>query len=192
MMLALTLFHAARVSDVLRLLGLWHADSNRHSLETWENAQSLKDLPPGDPAAVTPSPSGRWKAFLEEWGEWPTLLSVAIPRVHPMQYQLLRIQQTDLFNGLDPLIQPGAIALLEDVDRIPDTQSDPEQRNWDRPIYAIRHGQNIICGYLASDGQHVALVPHPRSSARRLSFLRNQVAVVGRFAGLASSFRQDR
>jgi hypothetical protein len=191
-MLALTLFHAARISDVLRLLGLWHADSNRHSLETWQSAHSLKDLPPDDPAALTPSPSSRWNAILEEWGEWPTLLSVAIPRVQPMQYQLLHIHQIGLFNGLDPLIQPGAIASLEELDRIPDMQSDLAQRNWDRPIYAIRHGQNILCGYLASDGEHVALVPHPRSSARRLSFLRNQVTVVGRFTGLASSFRQDR
>jgi hypothetical protein len=190
-MLALTLFHAARISDVLQLLGMWHADSDRHSLETWRNAQTLKDLPLVYPTATTPMPTGQWNAFLGEWGEWPTLLSMATPRLQTMQHRILRIHQADLFNGLDPLIHTNALALLEETDRIPDVQSDAENKNWERPIYAIQHGQDIFCGCLVSDGQRVALMPHPRSSARRLSFLRNHVTIIGRFIALASPFRQN-
>jgi hypothetical protein len=185
-MLALALFHAARISDVLRLLGLWRNDDNRHSLNAWQTAHTLHDLPLVYLPAATPSPPGVWKSFIEEWGEWPTLLSRAVPNLQALQHRLLRIDQADIFNGLDPLIRPGAIALLEEMDEIPKMQNDPAQTGWDRPLYAIRHKQNTFCGYLVSDGQHVSLVPHPRSSGRRHSFLRNQVTIVGRLVGLAS------
>lgn len=102
------------------------------------------------------------------------------------KHRLIRLHQTQPFQGLDPLIGRGAIALLEEMDRIPDTRQERKKLGWDRPIYAIRRDGEILCGHLDNDGQHVALIPHARSSGRRIAFLHHQVKMVERFVGLAS------
>src|SRR5260370_37368526 len=109
-------------------------------------------------------------------------MSMVIPRLREVEAKTLRIYQSDLFGGLDPLIPPGSVALLEEIDGFPDTYEDSVKDEWERPIYAVRHGQDILCGYLENDGIHIALVPHPLSIGRRKTFLRHQVSVLGRFA----------
>jgi hypothetical protein len=186
-MLALAPFHAARISDVMRLLNMWNPSNSQHSLATWLKARSLRDLPLRVEAAPSPRPPIRWKRLLDEWGEWPALLSVSMPHLLAKQHGLLRLQPAGYLQGLDPLVQRGAIALLEEEDRANmDVRRDQEEIGWNRSLYAIRHGEEIICGHLFIEGQRISLIPHPRSSSHRRFFLRQQVMVLGRFVGLAS------
>jgi hypothetical protein len=184
--IALTLFHAARLTDVLRLLRVWKDDSGRHSLEAWNSARRLGDLPARYLPAPSPIPAVAWRGVLNDWGEWPGLLSMALPRVHSLRHRLLRIDQAHQFDGLDPLIRSGSLALIEEMNSLPTGQGNVNELDWDRPIYAIQHAQQILCGYVGGDDEHIVLLPHPRSSARRVSFLRSRVTVLGRVIGLAS------
>jgi transcriptional regulator with XRE-family HTH domain len=185
-LLALTAFHATRFRDVLRSLNFWKDEGDRFSLTTWLNARVLKDLPSALRTAVAPEPYDGWKMFLMEWGEWPALLSMTLPRMEQLQHRLLRIHRNETFNGLDPLIRHGAVALLEELEHFPISHGDSKKQSWDRPIYAIRHNSDVLCGYVESDGNRLTLIPHPRSSARRISFFHHQITVAGRFAAVAS------
>jgi transcriptional regulator with XRE-family HTH domain len=187
-LLALTVFHAVRFRDVLGALRLWKDEADRYSLTTWLKAQSLEDLPSMLRTANVPQPYDSWQIFLSEWGEWPALLSVALPRMEQLQHRLLRIGRNDVFNGLFPLIRPGAVALLEELEHLPISAGDNKKQDWDRPMYAIRHNRDVLCGYIENDGKRLTLIPHPRSSARRISFLHHQITVAGRFAAVASPF----
>ena len=188
-LLALTLFHSARISDVLRLLGFEKDEPSQFSLITWLEANRLDELPGKGILATIPEPRNRWYKLLEEWGEWPALLSMAIPRMAQLQHRLLRIRSHATFGGLDPILRPGTIVFIEERRNWPDTQADRRVSGWDRPIYAIRHRQEVLCGYLDSDDRHIALIPHPRSLARRVSFLRHQVEMVGKVIAVASPLR---
>src|SRR5260370_30115195 len=184
-LLGLTLLHAARFTDVLKSLDFWRDESKSYSLETLLAATKLSDLPLIFPNAERPSPRHRWTSIREEWGEWSPLLSMVMPRLRDVEDKMLRIYQSDLFGGLDPLIPPGSVALLEEIDGLPDTHEDSVKDEWERPIYAMRHGQDILCGYIENHGHHIALVPHPLSISRRKTFLRHQVSVLGRFTFVA-------
>jgi hypothetical protein len=186
-LVALALVHALRFSDALRLIGLWQHDTNRHSLKIWQEAATLGDLRmKTSRTAVIPEPHDSWENFRQEWGEWPTLLSLTLPNLEQFQHRLLRIHQNSYFNGLSPLIHQGTVALIEELDDLHDVLPGRENSEWDRPIYVLRHRQSLLSGYLDWDGERVALVPHPRSSAHRTSFLRHQVEIVGKWIGIAS------
>ena len=186
-LLALTVFHAARFRDVLGSLHLWKDEADRYSLATpAPKTQALDDLPSMLRSANVPQPYDTWKVLLSEWGEWPALLSMALPRMEQLQHRLLRIRSNDVFNGLSPLICPGAVALLEELEHLPISQGDNKKQDWDRPIYAIRHNRDVLCGYVENDGKRLTLIPHPGSSARRISFLHHQITVAGRFAAIVS------
>jgi hypothetical protein len=185
-LLALTVFHAARFRDVLGSLRLWKDEADRYSLTTWLKTQRLEDLPSMLRSATVPQPYESWQMFLSEWGEWPALLSMALPRMEQLQHRLLRIRSSDVFNGLSPLIRPGAVALLEELEHLPISQGDNKKQDWDRPIYAIRHNRDVLCGYVENDGKRLTLIPHPGSSARRISFIHHQITVAGRFAAIVS------
>jgi hypothetical protein len=188
-MLALALSCAARMSDVLRLLGFRFDESNSYSLESFLQAQSFEELREHLRSATAPEPHARWRLLRADWGGWPSLLSIRVPRIAELQHKLLRIHQNETFDGLDPLIRPGAIGLLEEMDSIPELRGEKNKDSWERPIYAIRHKGEIICGHLDQDDQHVVLMPHPHSRGRRISLLRHQVQMVGRVKAICSSFR---
>lgn len=185
-LLALTLFHSVRISDVLRSLRFWQDESRLYSLASLLKTRSLVELPVHHGAAAAPEPRMRWRELLNDWGEWPTLLSLAIPQMEQYQHRLLRIYRNPIFDGLDPLLRVGSVALLEELHQIPKTQDDREKRGWNRPMYAIRRGEEVFCGYCENDGMRITLIPHPRSSARRVSFLHHQITILGKLAGIAS------
>jgi hypothetical protein len=185
-LVAMTLFHSTRFSDVFRLLGFLPDESSRHSLATWDRAQSLNSLRTARRSAVQPEPGPQWQSILDLWGEWPALLSMALPELGKLQYQLLRIEQSQIFDGLSPLLMPGTIALIEEMSEFPAAHADWSAHEWERPIYAIRYKDQILCGHLYNDGEHITLLPHTRSHARRLSFFRHQVEMVGRWMGVAA------
>src|SRR5260370_39672052 len=112
-------------------------------------------------------------------------MSMVMPRLRDVEDKMLRIYQSDLFGGLDPLIPPGSVALLEEIDGFPDTYEDSVKDEWERPIYAVRHGQDILCGYLENVGIQIALVPHPLGIGRRKTCRRHHACELGRFASAA-------
>jgi len=187
--LALALFCSVRISDLLRFLGFWFDESDSYSLSAWLQAGSFEQLREGLKSALPPTPAGRWRLLRADWGDWPALMSMSMPRMAQFKHRLLRIHQVELFDGLDPLIRPGAFGLLEELDTLPDLHRDKEKEGWNRPIYAIRHKGNILCGHLDEDEQHIVLIPHPLSHARRTALLRHQVAIIGQIKYIGSPFR---
>jgi len=185
-LVALCLIHSVRFSDVLRLVGLLRDESQYFSLSTWLRATTLEELRSVLQDAVTPAPSGVWDYLMREWGAWPTLISTTIPSLRKLENRILRIEQDKLFPGLSPLIRPGTFALIDELRDLPDISADRDKDEWDRTIYALQHKQDILCGYLDRDDEHFTLIPHPRSPARRISFLRRQVEIIGRFIAVAS------
>lgn len=185
-LVALSLIHSVRFHDVLRLLGLLRDESKSYSLSTWLRATNIDDLEAAHGNAIVPTPLTAWDLLKKEWLEWPMLLSIMVPNLRKLEDRLLWIQQDEIFPGLSPFVRPGAIALVNELNGLPDTSSDRNQRTWERSIYAIRHREDIICGYLECDDEHVTLIPHPRSPARRISFLRRQIEMIGKLIAVVS------
>jgi hypothetical protein len=137
--------------------------------------------------AKSPEPVALWQPFLDEWGEWPTLLSMAIPDLERWGHRILRINQSAWFKGLDPFIAPHSMVVLDEQDALPPAHTERHQQNWERPLYAVRHEERTLCGYLEADGMHFILVPHPLAAAvARASFRRTRTQILGRVAGIAS------
>jgi len=185
-LVALCLIHSVRFSDVLRLVGLLRDESEYFSLSTWLRAATMDELRSVLHDAITPTPSDAWDYLMREWGAWPTLISIIIPGLRKLENRILRIEQDKLFPGLPPSIRPGTFALIDELGDLPDTGADRDKDEWGRPIYALQHKQDILCGYLDRDEEHFTLIPHPRSRARRISFLRRQVEIIGRLIVVAS------
>ncbi|QHN02740.1 hypothetical protein FTO74_04675 [Granulicella sp. WH15] len=185
-LIALSLSYVARYTDSLRTLHLIRPERTLYSLDTLLRANRLIDLPEASVRARTPEPEERWDSLRHTWGEWPTLLSIKFPRLQSMRNQVLRLHQSDRFNGLDPLIPAGAALLLEPIEGIPDTREDRSKTDWSRPVYALRTGNEIFCGYLEVNDKHYVLIPHPRKMSQRMTLSQNQVNEVSRVVGIAT------
>ena len=64
--------------------------------------------------------------------------------------------------------------------------------DWERPFFVIRYRQSLLCGYLDYDADHIVLIPHERTSARRISFLRHQIELIGKCIAIASPLPSSR
>jgi hypothetical protein len=186
-LLGLTLVHSLRFTDVLRILHLWTDESDNYSLTRLMSVSRYADLPSGFRSADAPEPVTRWQPLLDEWGEWPTLLSMAIPDLERRGRRMLRINQSSLFKGLDPFIAPHSVVVLEEQDELPLVYRDNHEQNWERPLYVLRHDERTFCGYVEADRTKVVLVPHPLAAAvPRMVFRRQQIRILGRVIGVAS------
>lgn len=186
-LLGMTLLNSLRFTDVLKSADLRLHDTLSYSLDTLLKANTPEEVPALPNRAPSPIPTDRWQLLLKEWREWPTLLSMTFPNPGKLEYQILRIHQSSIFKGLDPLIRPDSVVLLDESVKLPYTQNHRQLQDWQRPIYALQHNTQILCGYLDNDGTHVSLVPHPQaSSSPRISFLKHQVQLLGEVIGVAS------
>jgi hypothetical protein len=187
-LICLTLIHSLRFTDVLRVLGLWTDESRSYSLESLLHASAFEDLPEVFPTAAVPSPAGRWRRLLEQWGEWPTLLSMAIPEMRQFSHRILRINQTGFFAGLDPLLAPGSLVVLDELKTSPPTEVQRTTQSWCRPIYALRHEGRTLCGYVETHGTNLVLLPHPSAHGTpRAVFRKQRVHVLGQVIAVASA-----
>jgi hypothetical protein len=183
----LALIHSLRLTDVLRILNLWTDESQHYSLNALMSARTFDDLPTGYPPAEPPDPVTRWQPLLDEWGEWPTLLSMAMPNLGEGGHHILRINQSTWFKGLDPLIAPHSIVVLDELKVSPPLHTENHKQNWDRPIFALRHDDRTFCGYLEAHGSNLVLLPDSAASGTpRMTFRRNQVQILGKVAAVAS------
>ena len=54
-------------------------------------------------------------------------------------------------------------------------------------VYAVRHVERTLCGYLEADATHFILVPHPlAATVARIAFRRTQTQILGRVVGVVS------
>ena len=186
-LICLALIHSLRLTDVLRILNLWTDESQHYSLNALMSATTFDDLPTGFPPAEAPDPVTRWQPLLDEWGEWPTLLSMAMPNLGEWGHRTLRINQSAWFKGLDPLLAPHSVVVLDELKVSPPLHTESQKQSWDRPIFALRHEDRIFCGYLEEHGVNLVLLPHPAASGTpRMTFRRNQVQILGKVAAVAS------
>ena len=75
---------------------------------------------------------------------------------------------------------------VDPLDLSPPKNGDFEKEGWDRPIFALRHRGEILCGYLESNETHLVLQPHLHAGVPRLAFRRNRIHIVGRIIAVAS------
>lgn len=184
-LIALALAYGTRYSDVLRVLGYALPESKLYSLEALLRVMRLPDLASTGTPIDAPVPQPLWTALLRRWGEWPTLLSMEFPRLRQWQGNVLHLQQSRQFNGLDPLLPAGSFLLLEDVDGFPEGPHDRTKANWERPIYAVRSGEHIFCSYLEVEPRQIVLIPHPQSLCRRITIPRAEIDQVSLVVGAA-------
>lgn len=186
-LLSLALMHSLRFTDVLRILNLWTDESQHHSLSSLLNADTFDDLPETFPTASIPRPIPRWTAILEEWGEWPTLLSMAMPNLRQWGSRVLRIRQSDSYKGIDPLIAPGSMIVLDESSTSPPSQSQRPLHPWCRSIYALRSEGRTLCGYVVTDEGKFVLLPHPAAATTpREAFRRHRTDILGQVVAVAS------
>ena len=157
------------------------------SLGAGMKAATFDDLPVGFAPAQAPDPITRWQPLLDEWGEWPTLLSIAMPDLGQWGHRMLRINQSAWFKGLDPLIAPHSVVVLDELKVTPPSRAENYRHDWYRPIFAVRHEGKTFCGYVEGHETNLVLLPHPSAfSTPRLVFRRRQAEILGQIVAVAS------
>ena len=96
----------------------------------------------------------------------------------------MRLAQGSQIAGLDPTLGPGSLLLLKEISSVPDAQSDRAKSGWSRPIYVLRRGIEIICGYLERDGDQYALLSGDNGGVKG-SFHAEDLGQLRRVAGVA-------
>jgi hypothetical protein len=153
-----TVANFVRYTDALRTGGSLVTDTGHYSLETLLNARQWADVLAATPEVRLPQPVKAWEVYRSELVEWAPLLSVKFPELHLWSDRALRLANGSAIQGLDPAIAPGSWMFLERALAIPDVQNEQKKAGWSRPIYVLRRGFNIICGYLEKDGAGYALL----------------------------------
>jgi len=184
-LLHLTLTHFARYTDSLQTGGYMIRDASRFSLETLLAARHYAELSTPRPAASIPMPREVWETRRSEFGEWPPLLAVKFPQLRLWDDRMVRLAQGSPIRGLHPQIAPGSWMLLEKLPTIPDTRSDGSRKGWSRPIYVLRRGVEILCGYLERDGNRFALLTNSQEESPKLTLHSDELRNVSRVCGVA-------
>jgi hypothetical protein len=181
----LSLAHVARYTDSLRAGGSWISDNGRFSLENLLNASRLEDLSTLSRDAHLPEPREVWEARLKEFVEWPPLLSLKFPQLRFWDDRVMRLSDGNAIHALDPPLTGGSWLLLEKVPTIPDIGDEKKQVGWSRPIYILRKGFEVFCGYLEQEAHQYVLVSGTHNPAPGLVFPTNEFSQLNRVAGAA-------
>lgn len=181
-LLQLNVTHFARYSDSLKI-HLGRSDFGRFSLESLLQSQKLPEPLLAESAGHLPTPLDRWEYLCRMFVEWPTLLSLNIPRLEPLSDKIVRLAHGESLPNLYPPIGPGSLLLLESVGSERDLHQEKKLAGWQRPIYVHRSHGRIACGYLDAAGDRLALVGggaavHVSLPARSYSSLERVVGVV--------------
>jgi hypothetical protein len=148
----------ARYTDALRAGGSWLSDEGRFSLDALLCANRLEDAWAARHNVKPPEPVDVWQARRNEFGGWPPLLSLKFPELRLWDNRVVRLAHGILRRELTPSIGPGSWLLLEETQSMPDTESERRTVGWLRPIYVLRRGLDMICGYLEREGTQLALI----------------------------------
>lgn len=184
-LLHLTITHVARYTDALRTGGSWFSDKGRFSLDSLLNASRLEDALILNRIPDPPTPGDVWEARRREFVEWPPLLSIKFPQLRQWDERIVRLGEGSAIGGLDPAIGPGSWMLLEKIPQVPDTGSDRRKLGWSRPLYVLRRGLEIVCGYLEREGNQYALLSNSISDGVKVAFRAEELPSLSRVAGVA-------
>jgi hypothetical protein len=154
----LALSHVVRYTDALRAGGSWRSDQGRFSLETLSHATSLEEAGEVPKNLHLPTPSEVWEARRKEFGGWPPLLSLRLPLLREWENRVVRLAHGTQIAGLDPMLGPGSLLLVEESPSMPDLLSGRTKSGWSRQIYVLRRGLEFICGYLDKSGSQYAVL----------------------------------
>jgi hypothetical protein len=180
----LTVAHYARYSDSLRAGGSLRSDKGRFSLESLLNARRIEDLLDRPRSARPPTPGDVWDELRREWVEWPPLLSMKFPQLRQWDERIVRLAEGCAIGGLDPSIRPGSCVLLENAAAIPDMRSEVTRTGWSRPLYVLRKGMKLLCGYLDRESNRYVLLSNADGEAK-IAFGADELSSLNRVAGIA-------
>lgn len=181
----LTLAHVARYTDALRVGGSLFSDKGRSSLDIMLNAKSLDEVLHSQPNVHAPVPNEVWAARRREIAEWPPLLSIRFPQLHRWSDQIVRLAKGADIEGLNPGIGAGSWMLLENIAETPNVHIDRTKSGWSRPIYVLRRGIEIFCGYLEREDNRYALLSGTRGNNVKVTFDIGELAELNRVSGIA-------
>jgi hypothetical protein len=181
----LSVASVARYTDSLRAHQSLPSDLGRHSLQTLLNAMQPADVPDFYRSALLPTPGDIVQELRNKFVEWPTLLSAMFPQFRFWGKQVVWLSRDINLNGLDPALSRGSLMVLEKVWGIPDTRSDAKKAGWSRPLYALRRGREIFCGYLEKDGDQFALLGEALRAGETITFRRDEFAQLSRVGAVA-------
>jgi hypothetical protein len=181
----LSVASAARYTDSLRANQSLPSDQGRYSLPALLKARQPADVMDLYQSAHLPTPSAVWEDRRKEFPEWPILLSANFPQLRSWGKRVVRLSQGININGLDPSLSPGSLIVLEKISKTPDTRSDARKTGWSRPLYALRRGAKIFCGYLERDGPQFALFSDARKPEQTITFRPVELPQLSRVAGVA-------
>ncbi|MEG9437794.1 hypothetical protein JAO29_16725 [Edaphobacter sp. HDX4] len=184
-LMQLALANVARYTDSLRGRRPPPSDQDRYSLDTLLRARHLKDLSDLSHRAVPPVPRERWTALRKDFVEWPLLLSMKFPQLRSWDNRIIRLPRGGAIPGIDPSIRPGSLLLIENVSGIPELQTQTRKTGWSRPIYALRRGAEIFCGYLQREGNRYALRPKSDGDSQAITFSQNELSQLHLVSGVA-------
>lgn len=183
-LLQLTLFHAARYTDVLRVQRLVHSDRGRYSLDTLLNARHLEDLHGSFHQPRPPIPKDRWSKLRNEFVEWPALLSMENPELRSLGKRIIRLSEGISIQGIDPPLTAGSMLLLEMSSGMPNTLSNT-RTGWVRRVYVLRRNSDLLCGYLDRDGTNYVLLTGMGAEAKAVSLEQEEFHLLRSVSGVA-------
>lgn len=184
-LMQMTLIHFARYTDVLRAGGYKVRDTNRFSLETLLATKHFVELVAARPAASAPIPREVWERRQSEFAEWPPLLATKFPQLRRWDDRLVRLGEGSPIKGINPPLAPGSWMLIEKLPSIPDTRSDWSKKGWSRPIYVLRRGIEVLCGYLERDGSTFSLLTSDPEGTSKVLLLPDELDNLGGVTGVA-------
>ena len=184
-LLQMTLIHFARYMDALQSGGYRVRDTNRFSLETLLAAKDFVDLLTPRPAASAPTPGAVWETRQSEFAEWPPLLATKFPQLRSWDDRIVRLAQGSSIKGIHPPIAPGSWVLIEKLPSIPDTRGDWSKKGWSRPIYGLRRGIEVLCGFLEQDGNRFSLLTGNPEDSSKTPLQPGELDNLGRVNGVA-------
>ena len=184
-LMQLTLANVARYTDSLRGRRSPPTERDRYSLNMLLQTRHLKDWSDLSHRAVPPVPRERWSALGKEFVEWPLILSMKFPQLRSWDSRVIRLPQGSAIPGVDPSILPGALMVLENMTGTPDPRTETGKSGWNRPIYALRRGAEIFCGYLLREGNRYALLSKSEGNSEPVTFSQNELSQLHLVSGVA-------
>ncbi len=195
---ALSVLYCHRLEDVLAKCGLLLPDSTRYDLQTLLAATSVDDLPTLEDldsrVGSPPEPFSRHTDLLREWIQFPSVLPSLEPSLSLRSTRkILRLNQTSLYKGLDPLLPTGSLLIAETQFRSRSMLREEEMNlpKWRRPIYVFETRRlGLICSHAARNetGEIVTLLPCSGSEQAPQIFRSQDIDLISVVVGAASRF----
>lgn len=155
----LALLNMSRYSDALRVEGLLPDDRVRFSLQTLLRAGSLEELGFAQPSIAPPKPVDQWTVLRDQYGEWPSLLSLRYPSLHTSPaLESVQLTHELSIEEVDLVITKGSFVTLQKANPPAFDPEVPEKRGWHRPLYAFWKQTRLLCGHLVKDANGLFLL----------------------------------